>query len=165
MSFHDKFHINPANGAVDKCRAKMGECPFGSYDQHFNDRRTAQNVAERKLQQFHDWTSRSRVPQEPGWHTEEIFDPSRPETTELCTIVLRGPLPAGTRLVMENGWELVRDGLTSGWYFTKGEDTRFMFSLEKDIANPVTNFSGVLMEVGGRLEFQEGTKPMHINWR
>ena len=43
------FHINPKTGKPSVCKAAILNCPFGSYDEHFETREAAQNFYEKKM--------------------------------------------------------------------------------------------------------------------
>jgi len=43
------FHINPANGAVGRCRAEKGKCPYGPIDEHFESAAAARMNYEKKM--------------------------------------------------------------------------------------------------------------------
>lgn len=166
MAFNDKFHINPATGAVSKCSAVVGSCPFGSLDHHFRDEQEARRAFERKAQAFMDWNAKSVVPQEQGWITEHVYDPKRPETfkNQLSALDDRSaPIPTGTRMVLENGCVFEKLPYGNFWELKQGEG--IMHGVRKGLPLTPYNFMAALENFGGRMEYTEGVNPIKINWR
>lgn len=48
------FHINPETGEAGKCRAKNGNCPFGSADEHYPTAEAARDAYETSQATFED---------------------------------------------------------------------------------------------------------------
>lgn len=44
-----KYHINPNSGAVGKCRAEKGNCPFGDESKHFDSPAAARKAFEEEM--------------------------------------------------------------------------------------------------------------------
>lgn len=163
MAFNDKFHINPATGAVGKCNSVIGQCPFGGLDHHFRDENVARRAFENKAQTFYDWTNNSRIPQETGWITEHVFDPTRQDTYANKHVFFGYDIPEGTRLVVENGWIFEKLSFDDFWEMKAGEERVGGIKIGQPMQ--YYEFLSALENFGGRLEFKDGVKPIKVNWR
>jgi len=170
------WHLNPKTGTPTRCNAAAGRCPFGTGNQHFMDPNQAAQAAAEKLSEFHDWTSKSVVPQKPGYFTEYVFDPAKPESmADYGTLVGQGTkLANGTRLVMENGWTLqVMDDLGDGGVWVGVESVpgkilpnfpNITDNLKKGELYDEVAIWWRIKGVGGRLEVPDNVTPIRIKW-
>jgi hypothetical protein len=166
----DNWHVELRTGTPTRCLHSAGRCALGTGNQHFNYPEEARAAAEAKLAEYREWTSKSLVPQTPGYTTEYVFDPARPDTFgDFATLVGHGvDLADGTRLVIETGWTLeVVPGEGKYGIWT-------LIDLGQDSANRVTEVGDSHDEIsvwwavkdnGARLEVPENATPIRIKWR
>ena len=168
------YHINAQTGEISACEKRSGfwHCPFGEPDTHFDDLEDARTAFAVKKEEFRAWTAQSAVPQEAGWFTEDVYDPSNHERRSGSVYFDR--YPYGTRVVLENGWivekrsifpegDLDDDVTLSTWVVITGQDeNKFKLDGQEidnyDVQHHLENF-------GGRVEAREGIHPYALQWK
>ncbi len=170
------WHLNPKTGTPTRCNAAAGRCPFGTGNQHFLDPNQAAQAAAEKLSEFHDWVSRSVVPQQPGYFTEHVFDPKRVETmSDYGPLVGSGvKLADGTRLIIENGWTLqVPNGLGDAgmWNAVQSVPGRpqpnhpdFKDTMEVGMLHDEVDLWWRIRDLGARLDVPDEATPIRMKW-
>lgn len=155
-----KYHINPQTGDVGRCFSQYDKCPFGNLGMHFYEEKAAWNAAATKLEEFHNWTSLSAVPQVEPWFTVDVINPR--EKHDIVHSVA-GSQP-GHHLVMENGWIYERAEEWRKWQALSGEMFIPTNPIEIGEVYDVWDFYDHLDRVGGRIETTPDLLPFNIPW-
>lgn len=157
-----KFHINPSTGDIGRCFSQANKCPFGSTGMHFYEEDKAYAAADLKLKEFHDWTSRSLVPQKTGWFTVHVFDPVKKPTLISPLMEAR----QGHHLVLENGWiyEKAEDYMGLNWRAIEGKKFLPNSPIEPGKLYQDDVFGRFIRDVGARIELTENMPHYEIRW-
>lgn len=159
MTAIKKYHINPKTGEVGVCNSRLGRCPFGTPLMHFYSEDEARGAANRTLQRFYEFTSKSLIPQDPNWFTVHIFEPGP-------RMNFTGPLrrtEPGHHLVIENGWILEKVDEPRKWQLLGSALPQFP-SPSPGLIFSHDAFYYDLSTRGGRIESAEGLPHFHIEW-
>jgi len=160
------FHIDSLTGEVESCFNSDGWCKFGGFNTHFRYAHQATEAYARRQAEFNEWLSRSAYPLEEGWVVEHVYDPERPGTYYEDPLIGQSGPPvtklAGTRLVLENGYVWVKLPYGTFWEMAVGEDQPF--GLRKRLPVDAVEFFHMVEEFGGRIEYREGIRPIHVRW-
>lgn len=155
------YHVNTDTGNTGICKAEKGGCPFGTVEEHFDNRNNARKAYEKKQEIFEQFAFKTKMPAQ-GGHTLATYDPlderigvgelwGNPLATEFFkTMAEAAP---ETRLVLESGqvWQKSSFSYTDSWKFISGDYSQ-LTGLERGKTYDSSYLMGTIKQYGARLE-------------
>lgn len=158
------YHINPKTGNPGRCRAELGNCPFGGAEEHYDSVESAAKAYEERMENIELFLHYSAVPVTAKTrvlttysHLQEPDEEASPGfiTRGRMVAMLHGDVPVqdGTRLVIENGTvaEAKRNEVT-GELLWQVVDNREFFDTKDIQSIHGTNLVFSMLSWGGRFE-------------
>lgn len=156
-----KWHINPQSGEVDRCWAyPANDCVFGTLSAHFYDEKKAWASAAKKMKEFQQWNELSAVPQEEGWFTVYVVDPTMKNHQRISPLQKAQP---GHRLILENGW-IYENTARYEWKAISGESILPSAPIRPGKTYEIEDLWSVIARSGARIESNPTLPPFPIEW-